>query len=122
MDRPVLKLKLKPVDWLLEVLSTLVISIIIAFAFIIHRHYFSGNRLIVKHAEKRFSSVMIFVFMSVFLFVMLTLLAKIPHTFNYPVAITAENAEREYRLGLRILRSVKLFILSVMLILVASLQ
>lgn len=38
----------------------------------------------------------------------LTLLNRYPEIFNYPVKITAENAERQYRLAVRLIRWVNL--------------
>lgn len=40
----------------------------------------------------------------------LTLLNRHPHKFNFPVTITPENAERQYRLACRFLRFIQLFI------------
>lgn len=40
----------------------------------------------------------------------LTLLNLKPHIFNYPEEITPENAERNYKMGTRLLRYLKLFI------------
>jgi uncharacterized membrane protein len=42
------------------------------------------------------------------LYGVLTLLGRIPHVYNYPWPITAENAERQYRLARRCLAAVKL--------------
>jgi uncharacterized membrane protein len=44
-------------------------------------------------------------------YVGLTILGRFPHRFNYPVAITPENAERHYRLGRWTLASIKLAVL-----------
>ncbi len=44
------------------------------------------------------------------LFIGLTVLNRYPHTFNYLEEITPANAERNYRLGTRILRYSKLFL------------
>jgi uncharacterized membrane protein len=40
--------------------------------------------------------------------VFLTVLSRFPHTFNYPCAITPENAERQYRMARLLLGIVKL--------------
>lgn len=49
--------------------------------------------------------------MGVFLYVLLTVLNRWPHIFNYPVKITAENAEKQYRMATRLLRILKTVIL-----------
>jgi len=41
------------------------------------------------------------------LYILLTLINRWPHIFNYPVAITADNAEKQYRLATRLIRIIK---------------
>jgi uncharacterized membrane protein len=40
----------------------------------------------------------------------LTILNKYPHIFNYPVPVTEENAERQYRNAIRLIRYIKLIL------------
>ncbi|MGQ2982482.1 DUF1648 domain-containing protein [Flavobacterium sp.] len=47
------------------------------------------------------------------LYFMLTVLSTRPHIFNYPVAITPENAEKQYRISVRMMRAIKLSVLVV---------
>ena len=49
------------------------------------------------------------------LYVGLTILSNYPHTFNYPVNITSENAARMYKKGIMILRLLKLIIIGLFL-------
>lgn len=44
------------------------------------------------------------------LFIGLSILNKFPHIFNYPIEINEENAERQYILATRFIRSLKLII------------
>ncbi len=44
------------------------------------------------------------------LFAGLTLLNRYPHMFNYPVPITEENAERQYRIATRLMRYLKIML------------
>ncbi|NME72704.1 DUF1648 domain-containing protein [Flammeovirga aprica] len=53
-----------------------------------------------------------------FLFILLTILNKYPHTFNYPTEITEDNAFKQYTLSTRFMRFVKLSILIVFLVIV----
>lgn len=46
-----------------------------------------------------------------FLYAMLTWMNKFPHTFNYPVDITPENAAHQYRIALRMTRTLKAIII-----------
>ncbi|WP_044212031.1 DUF1648 domain-containing protein [Flammeovirga sp. OC4] len=55
---------------------------------------------------------------SLLLFLLLTILNKYPHTFNYPVEITEENALKQYTLSTRFIRFLKLSILIVFLFIV----
>jgi uncharacterized membrane protein len=47
------------------------------------------------------------------IYTLFTVLGKYPHLFNYPTAITRENAERQYRMGTRLMRFIRLSILVV---------
>ncbi|MEP6646056.1 MAG: DUF1648 domain-containing protein [Saprospiraceae bacterium] len=49
-------------------------------------------------------------------FGLLTILNRIPSAFNYPVKITPENAERQYKNAIQMLRSLKLCIVLVMIL------
>lgn len=42
------------------------------------------------------------------IYAMMTIVCRFPHTFNYPVAITEENAERQYRIALTVMRWLKM--------------
>ena len=53
-------------------------------------------------------TVWILPFVGVFLYMMLWYLNKFPHTFNYPVKITPENAEFHYRKSVRMMRYINL--------------
>ena len=48
-----------------------------------------------------------------FIYFVLTLLNGKPHTFNYPVAITPQNAENQYRIAVRMMRAIKVSVLLV---------
>lgn len=40
--------------------------------------------------------------------ILMTVVCRFPHTFNYPVPITEENAERQYRIALTVMRWLKM--------------
>ena len=52
------------------------------------------------------------------LFVVLTILNRYPHIFNYPVAITADNAQKQYSNAVRMIKILKLSIVVTFTILV----
>lgn len=47
------------------------------------------------------------------MFVLLSLVQRIPHLYNYPVEITPENAQRQYGMGVRLMRMLKIVIVLV---------
>jgi uncharacterized membrane protein len=54
------------------------------------------------------------------LFIGLTIMNNFPHVFNYPVKITAENAQKQYTMATRLIRVLKLSILLIFTILAWS--
>jgi hypothetical protein len=115
MDRPQLKIKLSGLDWLLEMLSLsiLIITIVSAFHAYHNQSAFDDQFLYKKHRPKP-QLIIVFPFLSAFVYIGFTLLAKVHHTFKYPVAITVDNAEIEYHKGLTLLRVVKLIFVCIM--------
>jgi uncharacterized membrane protein len=56
--------------------------------------------------------LLIFVVVPGFLYTLMTILSRFPHTFNYPVPITVANAARQYQLARELLAKLKLAILT----------
>lgn len=54
------------------------------------------------------------------LVIMLSFFQRMPHRFNYPVDITAENAERQYTIALRMMRVLKLVVAAIFMLIVWS--
>lgn len=54
------------------------------------------------------------------IYFLLGLLNKYPHVFNYPVTITAENAEKQYSIATKMIRTLKIVILLVFIIIMTS--
>ena len=57
------------------------------------------------------STIWIISGVGVLLFLFLNFIEKIPHQFNYPVKITAENAQAQYRIGLQLMRFMKAMVM-----------
>lgn len=55
-----------------------------------------------------------------FLFIMLTILLRFPHIYNYPVKITKQNADRVYMAGIRFMRIIRLWIMIVLILVIVS--
>ena len=51
-------------------------------------------------------------------YLLLTMLNRYPHIFNYPVTITEQNAEKQYAVATRMLRCIKLAILVLLVMIV----
>ena len=111
--RPVLHLPRTPFEKLLEALTALGIIILIAmtvwgyFALpaVIPTHYgFSGA----PNAYGGKGSLLTLPIVSICLAVLLTVLSRYPHLYNYPWPITAENAPRQYSLARLALRLITL--------------
>ncbi|MEX2596079.1 MAG: DUF1648 domain-containing protein [Salibacteraceae bacterium] len=62
------------------------------------------------HADRWGKSGELYYFTGIVLviYIMLTLLNRTPHLFNYPLKITEENAQEQYTIAVRLLRWIKL--------------
>lgn len=110
MDRPELKIKLQLSDWVLEFLSAAAIVLIILIAYTAFEKLIDVHNIMYysKHRPANPNTVFIFPILAVLFYIGFSLMSLVPHTFKYPVVITPENAETEYRNGLRMLRVLKL--------------
>jgi hypothetical protein len=116
-SRPVLYLPPTPLEKRLQLLSLLVLLIIAGLLFwglltlpdVIPIHYSLSGPI---HPDVSGSKwiLLLFFLLPLALYGLLSLLSCFPHRFNYPVAITRENAERQYRLGRLLLAWLKLSI------------
>lgn len=112
-NRPRIKIELTPTDRLLEVmgwciLSAMWIVVIITYARMpesIPIHY-NAEGVIDGYGNR--SSIWGLLLTGSVLFIGMTLLNRFPHIFNYPTAITKENALRQYTIATKMMRAVKL--------------
>ncbi len=58
-------------------------------------------------------TILILPTLGVFIFIMMLVLNRFPHKFNYLVKITPENAAQQYRLGTRIIRFANVFVMGI---------
>lgn len=116
LDRPKIKLTLKPIDEWLESLA--IMGCVWLWIYCI-RAYSILPETIPTHfnlkgvADDYGSKATIFILPSVAtaIYLLITVLKRYPHIFNYMVKITVENAESQYRFATRMLRVVKLFVI-----------
>lgn len=123
MDRPVLKLEKRTLDWVLEILNGITLAFLLIYPLI----YFSEipdtipNHFNLQGEPDGYGSkygIWTLSGMGVFLYLLLGLFRRIPHVLNIPVEITPENAELQYRLVTRMLSLLSLLILLISSILV----
>jgi len=102
---PRIKIPITPLEFLLELVS--ILGLVIA-ALILIKLWPDLPASIPKHfgptgevdAWGDRSSLYFVLGTNLFLYVMLTIVRRFPHTFNYPVRITADNAQRQYQLAI----------------------
>ena len=102
--RPVLKLPLSPRESALEVVSVGGLAFLL-YTFLIGwvelpdviPTHFGATGEADSWGPK--STLLVLPILTVVLYALLIVLSRFPHIYNYPVAITEENAERLYRLG-----------------------
>lgn len=103
--RPRIRISLTPLEFILEVISLLGLVgaayMLIRFwpelPMVIPKHFgFSGE---VDGWGDR-SSLHVLLGANLFIYIMMTVVRLFPHTFNYPLAITADNAARQYQLAI----------------------
>ncbi len=114
-QRPKLKPELTSTDILLEIAGWLALAalwIIVLFYYKelpdkIPTHFNAAGK-----ADDTGSKSTFFILPSLttFTFLLMTVLNRFPHVFNYPVSITPENAIRQYTLATRLIRIMKLTI------------
>jgi uncharacterized membrane protein len=114
--RPRLKLKLSVHDYAVEFLGLSFMIILILIPVIYYNQlperiavHFNAAGIPDGYGSR--SALFILPATGLFVYVLLTVLAGFPHIYNFPVTITPENAEVQYRLATRLLRVLKTVIL-----------
>lgn len=115
LSRPKIDVLLSKSDIITEVLGWILLFLMwcyVLFVYsklpeIIPTHFsFSGK----ADAYGSKSSIFTLPILGLVIFVLLTILNRFPHIFNYPVTITEDNALQQYKMGTRVLRYLKLII------------
>lgn len=109
MKRPKIKIEKEPIDWVLDLLAALATILLVVLPIYyysdlpdsIPKHYnLAGEPDAFENKSVLFALPVI----GVLLFLGLSWLATIPHTYNYPALITRENASDQYLWGSRFMR------------------
>jgi uncharacterized membrane protein len=123
--RPKIKLKLTTGDKILE--AAAIILLLILWETTLSRYsnlpdsipiHFNSAGKVDEHGSKQ--SILFIPVIATIIYFGMTILSGMPHILNYPSTITAENAERQYRRGTKLLRLVKLIVMIVFLAVVIS--
>ena len=111
-ERPQLRLKLRPLERLIDAVALLAVASTIGMVMIAwpglpdriaHHFDFAGN-------PDAWGSRGVLAFLpaiSAAMYALLTFVSRSPHRFNYAWAITEQNAERQYRIGRSMLLTLK---------------
>ena len=103
-QRPVISLGLSPVLVTVELLAA--IAILLAVLLIVQFWAVLPDRIPIHFGDRGLAdawgdkvTIWIMPAVAAIIFAVLTAVSRYPHTFNYPVPITFENARRQYLLG-----------------------
>ena len=103
-QRPVISLGLSPVLVTVELLAA--IAILLAVLLIVQFWAVLPDRIPIHFGYRGLAdawgdkvTIWIVPAVAAIIFAVLTVVSRYPHTFNYPVPITSENARRQYLLG-----------------------
>lgn len=115
IKRPRIKIPLTKLDIYLEFMTGLILVI---YFVILDLSWFKLPNIIPSHfnfageidAYGGKSALLILLFIVLALYVLLSIISKFPHVYNYPVEITEENAEKQYRNAIRLMRVMKFVI------------
>ncbi len=114
--RPKIILQLTKADKVIEMIGYIIllifwITIIVSYNNLpeqIPIHY-NGIGEVDNYSKK--SSIFLLPIIGTFLFIILTLISKNPENFNYPVEITEQNAESQYRNSVKMMRIMKIIVI-----------
>jgi uncharacterized membrane protein len=117
-NRPKIKLRRSASDWLIDFVAFAFLVILIAIPVI---NYGSLPETIPVHFNASGQpdgyggrgTLWLLPAIGLFMYLMMTIIEQFPQIYNYPVEITEENAEKQYRNAVRLIRTLKTIILLV---------
>ena len=115
MARPRIKIELDLSDYIIEIIGAIFILLMIGWPMyffnelpdIIPRHF---NAMGEPDAFSQKNAIWAMPALGFFTYISLLLLNKFPHIFNYPKKITEENAERQYRMATKLVRTINMLV------------
>ncbi|MCL6589556.1 MAG: DUF1648 domain-containing protein [Firmicutes bacterium] len=116
--RPKIKIPLTKLDIYLEFLTGLILAVNF---FILVLNWFKLPKAIPSHfnflgeidAYGDKNILLLLLLLVLALYILLSVISKFPHIYNYPVEITEENAEKQYRNAIRLMRIMKFVMVAI---------
>jgi uncharacterized membrane protein len=116
--RPILQIPLQPIDYVMEVLSIAGLLALVGLSVYFYNDlpdriptHFGPDGQPDRIGDK--SSLWFLPALGLLLFGLMTFINRMPHHFNYMVNITPENAENQYTMATRLIRVLKLVVMSI---------
>ncbi|MGY6742005.1 MAG: DUF1648 domain-containing protein [Cecembia sp.] len=124
-ERPIIKLQWSAMDKIMEGLGFLALVLLLVLPIYFYpelpdripRHYNVSGQVTAYWGK---GMIWMMPIMGLITYAGLFFLNKVPHVFNYPTAITPENAEKQYRGATRMMRTLNLTIVFIFLYLTYS--
>lgn len=115
MERPKIKIDLDISDFIIEIIGAIFIIMMIAWPLyffnelpdIIPSHFNAAGE---PDGFSQKNTIWSMPALGLFSYISMFILNKFPHIFNYPKEITEENAERQYRIATKLIRTLNVLI------------
>ena len=114
-NRPRIKIKWNKNDWLVEIISYVLLTTFWAVTILSFKHlpdeiptHYDGTGQADAFGDKE--AIFVLPIITTLLFGLLSVVIKFPHTYNYAAEITEENAEKQYRNAVWLMRVLKVLI------------
>ncbi len=121
--RPKPEIELTQLDWVIEVLAWFTIIALWVLTLVNYKHlpdsvptHFDASGHVDSYGSRW--TILLLPIISSILFLGLSILNKFPHVFNYPTAITPQNAQQQYTIASRLIRYLR-FALTLIFTLIA---
>ena len=115
MDKPRIKIELDISDWIIEIIGATFLVLMIWFPLYYFHElpdtipiHFNASGEADGFSKK--NTLWILPVIGLVMYIGMFFLNKFPHIFNYPKEITEENAERQYRIATKLIRTINMLI------------
>jgi len=115
MERPKIKIPLDSYDYVIELITAIFMILLIAWPFfffqelpdVIPRHFNAAGE---PDGYSQKNIIWALPAIGLILYAGMLLLNRYPYVYNYPTEITAENADKHYRIATKLIRTLNLLI------------